>query len=64
MKILLAYIISSRGATVPANVVVESDEFPMSESEIRKHETKIRDAGGFDSVVITNVIPLREEVLK
>ena len=61
MKVLLVYEISANGRRFPANSVVEIENNPISESELRDYEAQLKMTGEFDGVIITNIIPLREE---
>ena len=60
-KVLLVYEVSAKGHVIPANSVVEIKNYPMSEAELRDYENQLKAAGGYDGVIITNVIPLRED---
>ena len=60
-KVLLVYEVSAKGHVIPANSVVEVENYPMSEAELRDYERQLKEAGGSDGVIITNVILLREE---
>ncbi len=61
MKVLLVYEVSAKGRVIPANSVVEIENYPMSEGELRDYELQLKEAGDYDGVVIANVIPLRED---
>ena len=61
MKVLLVYELSANGRSFPANSVVEIENNPVSEAELRDYEAQLKRSGEFDGVIITNIIPLREE---
>ncbi len=60
-KVLIVYEINAGKSMFFANSVAEVENYPLSAGELWDYENQLKVAGNYDGVLITNIIPLRED---